>query len=119
MTRDGRLVYSTDPEENRQCPKCRERLGACRCVAPTPVTGPVSAVLRLEKAGRAGKVVTVLDKLPPNPDYVRGLARRLKAACGCGGSFAIDAGAARIELQGDKREALRPLLAREEIRCKG
>ena len=62
----------------------------------------IVARLRLEKSGRGGKSVTVIDGLPQNRDFLRGLATELKKACGAGGTAADGA----VEIQGDRRETL-------------
>lgn len=121
MARDNeRLVYSTDPRENRTCPRCGQPTAGCSCVpdAPADSTGIV-AVLRMERKGRGGKTVTVVDRLPRNEPFVRELARRLKTACGTGGTFALDDAGARVEIQGDHRQRLRELLQREGMRVRG
>lgn len=75
----------------------------------------VVARLRLEKAGRGGKTVTVVDGLPRNREFLAHLAADLKRACGTGGT----AGAGAVELQGDHRARLRPLLAARGFTVKG
>ena len=64
-------------------------------------------MLRLEKKGRAGKAVTVVADLPRNEEFLAALAAELKRACGTGGTVAD----AAVEIQGDQRDRLRPLLA--------
>ena len=71
--------------------------------------------LRIEKAGRGGKTVTMVDGLPRNAAFVKGLVGELKRACGTGGTAAAD----HVELQGDHRPALRALLARKGWTVKG
>jgi len=100
MPRDDRpTVYSTDPDFARRCPRCRQ--DPCRC--PKEVSLPpnqqTAAILR-ERKGRAGKTVTVVRDLQLAPDDLRELARRLKQACGSGGT--IKEGT--IEIQGDHRD---------------
>lgn len=73
------------------------------------------AKLRLEKAGRGGKTVTVIDGLPRNRIFLKELVGELKRACGTGGSALDD----HVELQGDHRAALRGLLARKGWTVKG
>jgi len=85
----GRLVYSTD--RARVCAGCGWPEGDCRCAsrAPAgdePVPARIVAKLRLEKAGRGGKTVTVVDGLPRNAPFVAALAQELKRACGTGGA---------------------------------
>jgi len=67
----------------------------------------IVAKLRLEKSGRGGKSVTVVDGLPRNEAFLAELARDLKRALGTGG--AVREGA--VEIQGDRREAVRAKLA--------
>ena len=67
----------------------------------------IACVLRLEKKGRGGKSVTVVANLPRNAAFLASLAADLKRACGTGGTAADGA----VEIQGDQRERLRPLLA--------
>lgn len=73
------------------------------------------AKLRIEKAGRGGKTVTVVDGLPQNEAFLKGLLSELKKACGCGGAVR-DGG---IELQGDLRERVRAYLAAQGHGVKG
>ncbi len=120
MSKDARLVYSSDPKMNEKCPKCKELLGACIC--EPELVGPRSkfvAVLRIEKQGRAGKVVTVIDRLPKQELYLKELSSELKKKCGSGGTYLLDGAEGKIEIQGDKRELLRTLLAQKGISFKG
>jgi translation initiation factor 1 len=66
---------------------------------------PVS--LRYEKAGRKGKAVTILAGLRLHPEGKEALLAELKKRLGAGGT--VKAGV--LELQGDHRERLPPLLA--------
>jgi translation initiation factor 1 len=102
----GRLVYSTG---GRKCPKCGWPEADCRCAVAPPELVPAKIVawLRIEKAGRGGKTVTVVFGLPKNAAFLKQLAGELKRACGTGGTALEDA----VELQGDHRETLRSLLA--------
>jgi translation initiation factor 1 len=80
-------------------------------VAPEPVArpkpaGPARAVVRLERKGRGGKEVTVIDKLELRGDELERWCRELKQALGCGG--ATDG--ATIVLQGDLRQRLPAVL---------
>ena len=70
------------------------------------MSGRIVATLRIERAGRRGKTVTVVAGLPRNRAFLRELARELKRTCGTGGA----AGEASVEIQGDHRDALRTLL---------
>ena len=112
-----RPVYSTD--QGRLCPRCGWPVDDCHCavsLGATPEAVPEKMAVRLRLENRAsGKSVTVLDGLPKNPEFLEGLARDLKKACGTGGH----AGEESIELQGDQRERLRELLARKGWKVKG
>jgi translation initiation factor 1 len=66
----------------------------------------ITARLRIEKAGRRGKTVTVVESLPRNRGFLKEIASELKRVCGSGGK----AGQTHIEIQGDHRETLRELL---------
>lgn len=118
MTTRGhsRLVYST--ETGRVCLGCGRPAHSGRCpVGPAddPAPARVVAKLRLEKAGRGGKSVTVVYDLPRNAVFLDDLARELKRAFGVGGSVREDA----IELQGDVRDRLRELLLKKGFGVKG
>jgi translation initiation factor 1 len=67
---------------------------------------PPPLVVRFEKAGRGGKVVTLVVGLTMHPDGKTALLSDLKKKLGTGG--AVKNGA--LELQGDQRERLPPLL---------
>ena len=113
-TRSGRIVYSTG---GGRCPKCGWPEAHCRCAVSAPERVPEKMVawLRIEKAGRGGKTVTVVFGLPKNAAFLKQLAGELKRACGTGGTALEDA----VELQGDHREALRSLLAKRGWTVRG
>jgi translation initiation factor 1 len=120
VMKDTKLVYSTDPKLNQKCPKCKELVSECVCEPEVDVKGyKFVAVLRIEKSGRAGKTVTVLDQLPKNELFLKELTTKLKKKCGSGGTYIMDRKEGVIEIQGDKRELIRELLAKEGIKSKG
>src|SRR4029078_10208414 len=86
--KNTRLVYSTDPAQNQKCPKCKELLSECLCV-PEPEVKSYNfvAILRIEKVGRGGKTVTVVDQIPKNELFLRELTSELKKKCGTGGTY--------------------------------
>ncbi len=117
---DSSLVYSTNPEKNKTCPQCKRLMAACTCSSQKiPPSFDVTAVLRIEKAGRAGKVVTVIDQLPKSEKFLKELAKKLKTRCGAGGTYLMKGSGGQIEIQGDQREAIRPLLQKEGLSVKG
>lgn len=79
------------------------------------MNGPLVAKLRLEKKGRGGKAVTVVYDLSFEPAALEEFAREWKRALGTGGSVVGET----VELQGDRRERLREILATKGFRVKG
>ena len=59
--------------------------------------------------------VTVIDGLPQNAEFLAELAGALKKSCGTGGTVRTGA----VELNGDVRERIRPLLAARGFTVKG
>ncbi len=105
MGRSGNVIYSTDGNAGKPCPRCGR--SPCRC--PRPVTLPPSqqtARIERQKKGRGGKTVTVVSGLELSPQDLAGLARRLKERCACGGTVKD----VRIEIQGNQREAIAAVL---------
>jgi translation initiation factor 1 len=111
----SRVVYST--ETGRACPRCGWPENDCRCstAGEEPVPERIVAKLRIERTGRKGKTVTVVDGLPANTAFLADLARDLKRACGSGGTV----GEGRVEIQGDHRTPIRRLLAARGWTVKG
>jgi translation initiation factor 1 len=74
--------------------------------------GPARAVVRMERKGRGGKEVTVVEQLGlPVAERDKWL-KALKGALGCGGSVEEDT----LVLQGDQRERLPALLEARGVR---
>ena len=77
--------------------------------APAPDVrpkGPARAVVRMERKGRGGKEVTVVEKLGLGPAALEAWCRDLKQALGCGGSVDGEL----IVLQGDLRARVAAVL---------
>ena len=112
----SRLVYST--ATGRTCSTCGWPLDNCQCSTHrrnAPVPARLTAKLRIEKAGRGGKTVTVVDGLPDNEAFLKELLQDLKRACGSGGAMREGG----VELQGDLRERVRAYFATKGHAVKG
>lgn len=86
-----------------------------------PVAAPATAArggqavrIWLEKKGRNGTPVSIVRGLALGPGPLAELASKLKRACGTGGS----AKDGEIIIQGDHRDRLATLLAREGVAAK-
>ena len=115
--KNAKLVYSTATGGN--CPTCGWPLQRCACstrsAADQPVPSRIVAKLRIEKKGRGGKTVTVVEGLPRNAVFLKELASALKRGCGVGGTV-LDEG---LELQGDLRGRVRDILLGQGMVVKG
>jgi translation initiation factor 1 len=112
----ARLVYSSDA--GRICGGCGWPERDCKCsrtLATDSVPSRIVAKLRLEKKGRGGKSVTVVDGLPRNAAFLNALGAELKRVCGTGGTV-FETG---VELQGDLRERVRDVLVKKGYVVKG
>lgn len=99
------------------CPGCQRPLHGCVCRTTHPtLQGSGDGIVRLhrETKGRKGSGVTLVRGLAADEAELKALARALKAACGVGG--AVRDGV--IELQGEQREKIRPLLEARGYRVK-
>jgi translation initiation factor 1 len=100
-------------------------LPAAAPAGPEPVAEPVKApkkslgrvVLRREKAQRGGKTVIVVHDFATHLRLaeIEEFARKLRAACGCGGTVKDRT----IEIQGDQAGRIRALLEREGFQVAG
>ena len=67
-----------------------------------------------EKQGRGGKVVTVVSGLPLDEAALAALGKRLRSACGAGGTCKDG----RLEVQGDHAERVVAWLQAEGLAAK-
>ncbi len=74
--------------------------------------GPARAVVRMERAGRGGKEVTVVEHLELSPTEREAWLKTLKGALGCGGALEGDA----LVLQGDLRDRVQRWLEQKGVR---
>ena len=115
---DGKfkLVWSDDPKDKAELDK---PTGAPEATDEFVKSLKWTAVFRLEKAQRGGKTVTVVDKLPRQDAFVQTLCKELKAKCGSGGTYRLTDDAGIIEIQGDKRDAIKTIFEKKGYRFKG
>ena len=95
--REG-LVWDTSV--GATCPACDQPQDQCRCEEAAGSSVPGPARVSLDRKGRGGKSVTVIEGLGLPAESLRQLAKALKRRSGTGGS----AKAGRIEIQGDQRD---------------
>jgi len=89
------LVYSTGV--GRICPLCRQAAADCRCKSAAAPMGDGNVRVSRETGGRGGKTVTIVRGLALDAASVAVLGKRLKAACGTGGTVKDGV----VEIQGD------------------
>ena len=93
-----RAVYRTDG--GKLCPQCQRPVTGCVCGEHRPASvGDGIVRIRLEKKGRGGKWVTVIEGIPEHPDRLKVLSKQLKQQCGVGGGVK----GLNLEIQGDQR----------------
>jgi translation initiation factor 1 len=80
--------------------------------AERPAKGPARAVVRMERTGRGGKEVTVVEQLGLPAAELAAWCKALKGALGCGGTVEGD----NVVLQGDQRDRVGPLLETRGVR---
>ncbi len=95
MDKNSKFVYSTNPGYSQGSNDSLER-------EPEKKTSSLTVKIFLDKKGRKGKSVTVIEGLMVNPQHLETIARQLKQELGTGGA----AKQGRIEIQGDHRQAI-------------
>lgn len=93
------LVYSTDA--GRTCPECRQAIALCTCQSAKALanisTGDGIVRVSRDTKGRGGKAVTLVKGVALDEAALTALGKKLKAACGSGGTVKDGV----IEVQGD------------------
>ena len=104
---DNRTVFST--ETGRICPECGKPIQKCQC-KKKKITSAIKqdgiVRLRIERKGRGGKSVTLVEGLPFNEELLKEISKELKKQCGVGGALKNGI----IELQGDVRDSVLTIL---------
>ena len=109
------LVYSTD--SGRMCPQCRQPQSGCRCKADAAAATPAGqggVRVSRDTKGRGGKAVTVVRGVPFDTAALQALGKRLRTACGSGGTTKDGV----IEVQGDHVERVIEMLRAEGLTVK-
>ncbi len=104
----AKLVYSTDKLISRK------EVPAGNSVNPMPDPAHQKIIVRLDRKGRAGKSVTVVEGLQISKKNREALLRELKAGLGAGGTVRDMS----LEIQGDHCDALITALAKMGYRPK-
>jgi predicted translation initiation factor SUI1 len=109
MSRDAKLVFTSDPEEAR---RLREsgRMPEARDVAYAQQTIRVE----LDRKARKGKSVTLASGFELTPQTLNDIGKALKSKCGSGGTVKESA----IEIQGDHRDRVAAELSALGFRVK-
>ena len=95
-------------------PRQLEPVEASVAQAPVPpVARPIPrAIVRIERTGRGGKEVTVVEHLDLSASQRDDWLKALKAALGCGGTVE----GSSLVLQGDHRKRLPDILAKRGVK---
>ena len=103
-------IFPKDSAGKPICPKCQKPVDACSCPsgeAPKPKQPKLNPKVRVEKSGRKGKVVTMVEGLPRNEHLLKNLAKELKSRTGSGGTHYFGEAGGIIEIQGDHQDTIR------------
>ena len=101
-----------DADSRAEQPPATNEATDAKSETTRPPKGPARAVIRIERAGRGGKGVTVIEHLQLGPAQLADWLKQLKAALGCGGVIEGDA----LVLQGDQRPRLPGLLTARGVK---
>ncbi len=104
--KNTRVVYSTNPDYQYEEEGQEEML--------TLPPSQQKLYLSLDKKQRKGKKVTLLTGFVGNSDDLKSLGKRLKSACGSGGSVKNG----EVLIQGDFREKVKAILEKEGYKVK-
>ncbi len=106
-TKPMSLVYSTD--QGKLCPSCNKAISQCNCVRDKNYQQADVVKISLDKKGRKGKGVTIIEGLGGNDTSLKKIAKTLKQKCSSGGS--VKGGT--IEIQGDQRDLVKAHLEKD------
>ena len=112
---ENEVVYSIDGSGKNLINKKGKKDKKSKHSFPEVNPSEVCLKLRIEKKGRGGKAVTVIDEIPNNPPFFKKLLKELKNFCGTGGSQQEST----LEIQGDQRNKVRDFLIKKGFKTKG
>lgn len=118
-TKDRVLVYSDDPKDRNLLDGSAAKAALQAKQKEILLSNQFTVVFRIEKNGRGGKTVTVIDQLPADEPFLKDLTKEFKVKCGVGGTFTITGEIGQIEIQGDNREKMKKILEAKKIKFKG
>ena len=96
---ENRTVWSSEQGDQR---KQKDKISGTKSLPPQQQT----VYLHRESSGRGGMAVTLVKNLVLSADDMKALAKKLKEACGTGGTIKEDV----IEMQGEQRERIAEVL---------
>ena len=114
-----KLVWSDDPKDQARLDADNGKAKPVEVSTEHIKSFNWVAVFRIEKGGRGGKTVTVIDQLPKQEIFLRDLCKELKAKCGVGGTYSLEGKEGLIEIQGDKRDAIKAIFTKKGFKFKG
>jgi translation initiation factor 1 len=97
----SKLVYSTDRAIPRTGGAGKEK-AVDKALRANVRPGQQGVTVRLDRKGRGGKSVTLIENLPMSQDKREALLNQLKTELGAGGTVRD----AALEIQGDHRDAV-------------
>ncbi|MBZ0266088.1 translation initiation factor [bacterium] len=106
LAKNSRPIYSTGPR-----PVDSDEIREDQTIP----SGPQEIVLRMERSGRGGKTVTVVEMRNFPDDDTREMAKELKRKLGTGGAVKNNT----IEIQGEQRERIRAFFIKKRIKIRG
>ncbi|RUM46367.1 MAG: translation initiation factor [Hydrogenimonas sp.] len=96
------------------CPKCGENRSECICGQEKKILTPAEHRLVFKREKRRGKPVTLVGEFFIDKNESKSLLKSIKKSLGSGGTFKDG----WMELQGEKADAVRPLLEKAGYRFK-
>ena len=116
---ENKIVYSDDPKDQEIISGQKQKNEFIKIQQDKINNNQFTVVFRIEKNGRGGKTVTVMDQFPADENYLKELTKELKSKCGVGGSYRLNNDVGVIEIQGDKRDSIKKLFELKKIKFKG